>query len=75
MMALVSTFGGMALSYRKYIKRLLKRSFKRVCHPFECSPQHVTSLHIEGGENVWGVAVFNDELYVARGKVQHNPSV
>ena len=44
-----------ALSYRKYIKRLLKRSFKRVCHPFGCSPQHVTSLHIEGGKNVWGV--------------------
>ena len=54
-----------ALSYLKFMKRLLKRSFKRVCHPFKCSSQHVTSLHIEGGSNVQGVAVFSDELYVA----------
>ena len=46
-----------ALDYRKYIERLLKRSFKQVCHPFECSPQHVTSRRIEGGQNVCGVAV------------------
>ena len=65
-MMAVSHLWWKALSYRKYIKRFLKRSFKRACHPFECSPsQHVTSLHIEGGKNVWGVAVFNDELYVA----------
>ena len=57
-----------ALSHRKYIKRLLKRSFKRVCQPFEFSPQHMTSLHMEGGKNVWGVVVLNDERYVARGE-------
>ena len=51
-----------ALSYRKYITRFLKRSFKRVCHPFECNPQHVTSLHIEGGNNVRGGVVLNNEL-------------
>ena len=28
-----------ALSSRRYIKRFLKRSFKCVCHPYECSPQ------------------------------------
>jgi hypothetical protein len=66
-MMAVSHFWWNALSYRKYVKRLLKRSFKRVCHPFKCSPQHVFSLHIEGGNNIWGVAVFNDELYVACG--------
>ena len=36
-MMAVSHLWWKALSYRKYIKRLLKRSFKRVCHPFECS--------------------------------------
>ena len=54
-----------ALSYRKYIKQILTRSFKHVCRPFECSPQQVTSPHIEGGNNVWGVAVLNKELYVS----------
>ena len=62
----VSHFWWEALGYRKYIKRLIKRSFKRVCHPFECSPQQLTSLHIEGGKNVQGVAVLNNEICVAR---------
>ena len=70
----VSHFWWEALSYRKYIKRLLKRSFKHVCYPFECRPQLVTSLHIEGGKNVWGVAVLNNELYVAYWW-SNNPSV
>ena len=67
-MMAVSHLWWVALSHRKYIKRLLKRSFKRVCLPYKCSPQHVTRLHIEGGKKVMGVAVLNDELYVARGE-------
>ena len=51
-----------ALIYRKCLEHFLKRSFKRVRHPFECSSQHVTSLHIQGGDNVCGVVVFNREL-------------
>ena len=35
------------------------------CRPFECRPQHVTSLHMEGNTSVRGVAVLNNELYVA----------
>jgi len=53
------------LTYRKYNKRQLKRSFKRLCHPFQCSTQHVTTLQIEGGKNVIGVAVLKNELFVA----------
>jgi len=64
-MTSVSHLWWVALSYRKHIKRSLKRSFQHVCHPFHCSPQHVTTLHIEGGKDVGGVAVRNDELFVA----------
>ena len=64
MMAVSHLWWG-TLRYQKYIKRFLKRSFKRVCHPFECRPQLVTSLHIEGSKNVWGAAVLNTELFVA----------
>ena len=57
-----------ALSYRKYIKRLLQQYFKRVCRPYKCSPEQVTSLHIKGDKNdVCGVAVLNNELLVACG--------
>ena len=66
-MMAVSRLWWEALSYRKYIKRKLKWSFKGSCHPFECRPQHVTSLHIEGGNYVMGVATLNNELYVACG--------
>ena len=66
-MMAVSHLWWAALSHRKYIKRLLKRYFKRVCHPYKCSPLQVTSLHIEGGMELgaMGVAVLNNELYVA----------
>ena len=54
-----------ALSCRKYIRRLLRRYFKRVRHPNECRPQQLTCLHTEGGKDAWDVAVLNEELYVA----------
>jgi len=53
------------LSNRTYIKRFLKRSFKRLCHPFKRSAQQVTSIHVEGGNDVRGVAVLKNELFVA----------
>jgi len=61
----VSSLWRTIFNYRKFNKRQLKRSFKRVCHPFKCSPQHVTTLHIEGGNDVMGVAVWKNELFVA----------
>jgi len=64
-MTAVSRLWWEALSYRKYIKRLLKRSFKRACRPFECTPRYMKSLHIEG--NSIRMTVLENELFVARG--------
>jgi hypothetical protein len=63
-LSMVSSLWRLTFNNRKFIKKQLKRQFKRVCRPFECSPQQLTSLHIEGGGYLRGVAEFNSELFV-----------
>jgi hypothetical protein len=55
-----------ALTARKYIRRLLRRFFKRFCHPFTYCPQKLTSLHIEDVRGVASVAASKNKLYVVR---------
>jgi hypothetical protein len=63
----VSLLWWRTLTNRQYNKRILKQQFRYVCRPFKCNPQHLTSLQVEGGRNVRGVAEFNSKLYVACG--------
>jgi hypothetical protein len=48
---------------RKYIKRILKHNFRRLCHPFKCRSQELSKLCVES--NVSGISEFSNKLYVA----------
>ena len=48
---------------RRFILRLLQRQFSRVCHPFKCHPQQLSSLHFN--QPVCGIAEFNNKLFLA----------
>jgi len=62
----VSSLWWRTFTYRKYNKRLLRRYFKQVCRPYKCTPQIVTSTHVEGVRpNVVSIAEWNMKLYVA----------
>lgn len=61
----VMTFCCVSSIWHQLLTRHYNNYFRHVCHPFKCSPVKVTPL-IEGDYPVWGVAVSDDELYVAQ---------
>jgi hypothetical protein len=62
------------LTNRKYLKRLIKQYFRRLCHPFNCRPQQLESLQVEK-KIVNGVAEFNNKLFAICNRVNHSPCV
>jgi len=65
----VSQLWWKTLTYRLYIKRLLRTSFKHFNRPFGSrSPRHISSINVDGNQSVHGVAVLNDTLYVTCSK-------
>jgi len=53
------------LTSRPFIKRLLRRYFRRSCRPFRCVPQELPNIQVEGDLIVCGVAELDSQLYVA----------
>jgi DNA-binding beta-propeller fold protein YncE len=50
------------LTSRKYLKRIIKQNFRRLCQPFKCRSQQLSELCVE--RNVCGLAEFSEKLYL-----------
>jgi len=60
----VSSLWWKSLTRHRFIKRLLKRYWKHICHPFPCIPKHLAGLQVEGSSKVTGVAELDGKLYI-----------